>query len=107
MAHSILSILALETSLIIRDGFDTTPQEGFEAAGIRAEFGIPKEGQVVAQRAMRLRSSCTKHLRGALWWTRSGSASVTAKRRMRRHHEGEHSHSVVNATPHENTHANT
>ena len=29
-------------------GFDTAPMEGFDAAGVRAEFGIPEEGEVVA-----------------------------------------------------------
>jgi len=29
-------------------GFDTAPMEGFDAAAVRAEFGIPEEGEVVA-----------------------------------------------------------
>lgn len=29
-------------------GFDTAPMEGFDAAGVRREFGIPDEGEVVA-----------------------------------------------------------
>jgi nitroreductase len=29
-------------------GFDTAPMEGFDAAGIKREFGIPDEAEVVA-----------------------------------------------------------
>ena len=29
-------------------GFDTAPMEGFDAAGVKREFGIPEEGEVVA-----------------------------------------------------------
>jgi nitroreductase len=29
-------------------GFDTAPMEGFDAEAVRAEFGIPEEGEVVA-----------------------------------------------------------
>jgi nitroreductase len=29
-------------------GFDTAPMEGFDAAAVKREFGIPEEGEVVA-----------------------------------------------------------
>jgi nitroreductase len=44
------TMIAFTTMMIAAEayGFDTAPMEGFDAAGVRAEFGIPEEGEVVA-----------------------------------------------------------
>ena len=44
------TMIAVTTMMLAAEayGFDTAPMEGFDAAGVRAEFGIPEEGEVVA-----------------------------------------------------------
>jgi nitroreductase len=43
------TMIALTTMMLVAEayGFDTAPMEGFDAAGIKREFGIPEEGEVV------------------------------------------------------------
>ena len=43
-------MIAVTTMMIAAEayGFDTAPMEGFDAAGVRREFGIPDEGEVCA-----------------------------------------------------------
>ena len=44
------TMIALTTMMLVAEsyGFDTAMMEGFDAAGIKREFGIPEEGEVVA-----------------------------------------------------------
>ena len=44
------TMIAVTTMMYVADvyGFDTAPMEGFDAAGVKREFGIPAEGEVVA-----------------------------------------------------------
>lgn len=44
------TMIALTTMMLVAEayGFDTAPMEGFDAAGVKREFGIPEEGEVVA-----------------------------------------------------------
>ena len=44
------TMIALTTMLLVAEayGFDTAPMEGFDAAGVKREFGIPDEAEVVA-----------------------------------------------------------
>lgn len=44
------TMIALTTMMYAAEvyGFDTAPMEGFDAEGIKREFGIPAEGEVVA-----------------------------------------------------------
>jgi nitroreductase len=44
------TMIALTTMMHVAEvyGFDTAPMEGFDAEGVRREFGIPAEGEVVA-----------------------------------------------------------
>jgi nitroreductase len=44
------TMIALTSMMIAAEayGFDTAPMEGFDAAGVKREFGIPDEGEVVA-----------------------------------------------------------
>ncbi len=44
------TMIALTTMMLVAEayGFDTAPMEGFDAAGVKREFGIPDEGEVVA-----------------------------------------------------------
>jgi nitroreductase len=43
-------MIALTTMMLVAEayGFDTAPMEGFDAASVKREFGIPDEGEVVA-----------------------------------------------------------
>jgi nitroreductase len=44
------AMIALTTMMLVAEayGFDTAPMEGFDAAGVEREFGIPDEAEVVA-----------------------------------------------------------
>lgn len=44
------TMIALTTMMLVAEtyGFDTAPMEGFDAAGVKREFGIPDEAEVVA-----------------------------------------------------------
>src|SRR5918911_4251699 len=44
------TMIALTTMMLVAEayGFDTAPMEGFDAAGVRAEFGVPEEAEVCA-----------------------------------------------------------
>ena len=44
------TMIAFTTMMLVAEsyGFDTAPMEGFDAAGVKREFGIPDEGEVVA-----------------------------------------------------------
>lgn len=44
------TMIALTTMMLVAEsyGFDTAPMEGFDAEGVKREFGIPDEGEVVA-----------------------------------------------------------
>ena len=44
------TMIALTTMMHVAEvyGFDTAPMEGFDAAGVKREFGIPDEGEVIA-----------------------------------------------------------
>ena len=44
------TMIAVTTLMLVAEayGFDTAPMEGFDAAGVKREFGIPEEGEVVA-----------------------------------------------------------
>ncbi len=44
------TMIALTTMMLVAEayGFDTAPMEGFDAAAVKREFGIPDEGEVVA-----------------------------------------------------------
>ncbi|HEV2708441.1 MAG TPA: nitroreductase family protein [Pyrinomonadaceae bacterium] len=44
------TMIALTTMMYAAEvyGFDTAPMEGFDAEGVKREFGIPEEGEVVA-----------------------------------------------------------
>ncbi|MBA2732415.1 MAG: nitroreductase family protein [Acidobacteria bacterium] len=44
------TMIAVTTMMLVAEayGFDTAPMEGFDAAGVRAEFGIPEEAEVCA-----------------------------------------------------------
>lgn len=44
------TMIAFTTLMLTAEayGFDTAPMEGFDAAGVKREFGIPDEGEVVA-----------------------------------------------------------
>jgi nitroreductase len=44
------TMIAVTTMMLAAEayGFDTAPMEGFDAAGVKREFGIPEEGEVVA-----------------------------------------------------------
>ncbi len=44
------TMIAVTTMMYVAEvyGFDTAPMEGFDAAGVKREFGIPEEGEVVA-----------------------------------------------------------
>ena len=44
------TMIAVTTIMLVAEayGFDTAPMEGFDAAAVRREFGIPEEGEVVA-----------------------------------------------------------
>ncbi|HYN84623.1 MAG TPA: nitroreductase family protein [Pyrinomonadaceae bacterium] len=43
-------MIALTTMMYVAEsyGYDTAPMEGFDAAGVKREFGIPEEGEVCA-----------------------------------------------------------
>lgn len=44
------TMIAVTTIMLVAEayGFDTAPMEGFDAAAVKREFGIPEEGEVVA-----------------------------------------------------------
>jgi nitroreductase len=44
------TMIAVTTIMLVAEsyGFDTAPMEGFDAAGVKREFSIPDEGEVVA-----------------------------------------------------------
>ena len=44
------TMIAVTTMMLVAEayGFDTAPMEGFDAAAVKREFGIPEEGEVVA-----------------------------------------------------------
>jgi nitroreductase len=44
------TMIAVTTMMLTAEayGFDTAPMEGFDADGVRAEFGLPEEAEVVA-----------------------------------------------------------
>ena len=44
------TMIAVTTMMLAAEayGFDTAPMEGFDAAGVKREFGIPEEAEVVA-----------------------------------------------------------
>jgi nitroreductase len=44
------TMIALTTMMLVAEayGFDTAPMEGFDAAAVKREFGVPEEGEVVA-----------------------------------------------------------
>ncbi|HYG81064.1 MAG TPA: nitroreductase family protein, partial [Pyrinomonadaceae bacterium] len=44
------TMIALTAMMLVAEayGFDTAPMEGFDPAGVRAEFGIPEEAEVCA-----------------------------------------------------------
>ncbi|HEV2762115.1 MAG TPA: nitroreductase family protein, partial [Pyrinomonadaceae bacterium] len=44
------TMIALTTMMLVAEayGFDTAPMEGFDAEGVRREFGLPEEAEVVA-----------------------------------------------------------
>ena len=44
------TMIAVTTLMLVAEayGFDTAPMEGFDAAAVKREFGIPEEGEVVA-----------------------------------------------------------
>lgn len=44
------TMIAVTTMMLVAEayGFDTAPMEGFDAAGVRREFGIPDEGEIVS-----------------------------------------------------------
>lgn len=44
------TMIAVATMMLVAEayGFDTAPMEGFDAAAVRREFGIPDEGEVCA-----------------------------------------------------------
>ena len=44
------TMIAVTTMMLVAEsyGFDTAPMEGFDAAGVKREFGIPEEAEVVA-----------------------------------------------------------
>ena len=44
------TMIALTTMMLVAEayGLDTAPMEGFDAAGVKREFGIPDEGEIVA-----------------------------------------------------------
>jgi nitroreductase len=44
------TMIAVTTMMLMAEayGFDTAPMEGFDAAGVRAEFGIPEEAEICA-----------------------------------------------------------
>jgi nitroreductase len=44
------TMIAVTTMMLAAEsyGFDTAPMEGFDAAGVKREFNIPEEGEVVA-----------------------------------------------------------
>ncbi len=44
------TMIAFTTMMLVAEsyGFDTAPMEGFDAAAVKREFGIPEEGEVVA-----------------------------------------------------------
>jgi nitroreductase len=43
------TMIAVTTMMLVAEayGFDTAPMEGFDAAGVKREFAIPDEGEVV------------------------------------------------------------
>lgn len=43
-------MIAVTTMMLVAEsyGFDTAPMEGFDAAGVKREFGVPDEAEVVA-----------------------------------------------------------
>jgi nitroreductase len=43
------TMIAVTTMMLVAEayGFDTAPMEGFDAAGVKREFAIPEEGEVV------------------------------------------------------------
>lgn len=44
------TMIAFTTMMLVAEayGFDTAPMEGFDAAGVKREFGIPDEAEIVA-----------------------------------------------------------
>jgi nitroreductase len=48
------TMIAVTTMMLVAEafGYDTAPMEGFDPAGVKREFGIPEEGEVVALLAM-------------------------------------------------------
>jgi nitroreductase len=44
------TMIAFTTMMLVAEayGFDTAPMEGFDAAGVKREFGLPEEAEVVA-----------------------------------------------------------
>ena len=44
------TMIAVTTMMLVAEayGFDTAPMEGFDAAGVRAEFNVPEEAEVCA-----------------------------------------------------------
>jgi nitroreductase len=48
------TMIAVTTLMLVAEayGFDTAPMEGFDGAGVKREFGIPDEGEVVALLAL-------------------------------------------------------
>jgi nitroreductase len=44
------TMIAFTTMMLVAEayGYDTAPMEGFDPAGVKREFGIPEEGEVVA-----------------------------------------------------------
>jgi nitroreductase len=44
------TMIAFTTMMLVAEvyGFDTAPMEGFDAAGVKREFGVPEEAEVVA-----------------------------------------------------------
>ncbi|MGB7923219.1 MAG: nitroreductase family protein [Pyrinomonadaceae bacterium] len=44
------TMIAFTTMMLVAEsyGFDTAPMEGFDAAGVKREFGVPDEAEVVA-----------------------------------------------------------
>lgn len=48
------TMIAVTTMMLVAEayGFDTAPMEGFDAAGIKREFGIPDEAEVVCLLAL-------------------------------------------------------
>jgi nitroreductase len=48
------TMIAVTTMMLVAEafGYDTAPMEGFDPAGVKREFGIPEDGEVVALLAM-------------------------------------------------------